>query len=485
MAKMVVPRALLLALVPVAGISSGGGGGAHLSSLSSGRAQQREANRSSATSTPLNRSGATTNASEAFASCLSRSCAPPRGQPCPASHPIPTNPTTSGCCAFWTGPCQTCCTEGPPPPPPPGPPPIGEWQWSMGSKMRVARGFGAWVVLNNGSVVSMAGSDNDQFAGPATNVTEIYDPQSNEWSRVADMLGWNATQNRMLQSMRSATLLANGTVMACCSGGRSNAAFRGGYQLWDPAKDEWTFVPRPLRSRDGNCGQTVENPVPCTPDFSARGVASQWLGGGRGRQRDYYHAQWRCHKLQLKANRHRADLGPTERQLVGLPVHAVPTLAFWPGAARERQPARSGRVSLGDQRDLGCNNRAMVPLRRSSAGHTSKSESRPGPQRLRFRGGWADNQLRRTEPMPPPDRLVHAKRRAVGSEHWAVGGLARDERTSLLPRVGSARLQRWRQRCMWAAQRRDGGDAAQWVYPSRRWHCANWQPRTQLQLEGY
>jgi len=47
-------------------------------------------------------------------------CAPPRGSPCPSAYPIATGVTSSGCCAFWSGPCQTCCTT-PPSPVPPGP----------------------------------------------------------------------------------------------------------------------------------------------------------------------------------------------------------------------------------------------------------------------------------------------------------------------------------------------------------------------------
>ncbi len=195
----------------------------------------------------------------AFATCLARACAPPRGEPCPASHPVATMPTSSGCCAFWTGPCQTCCTAGPPPPPPIGPPPIGEWQWSRAAIMNTARSFGAWVVLNNGSLLSVGGSDNDQFAGPATNTTELFDPQVGKWSRAADMLGWNNTLRRVVDGMGSATLLANGTVMACCSA--------QGYQLWNPATGQWSLIPHSLHARDGNCGQRSESPVLCRPSF--------------------------------------------------------------------------------------------------------------------------------------------------------------------------------------------------------------------------
>lgn len=45
----------------------------------------------------------------AHVKCMSPTCAPPRGNPCPQSHPLSTNRTVDGCCAFWSGPCQTCC----------------------------------------------------------------------------------------------------------------------------------------------------------------------------------------------------------------------------------------------------------------------------------------------------------------------------------------------------------------------------------------
>lgn len=45
--------------------------------------------------------------------CLSILCAPPRGNACPSDHPVATDITADGCCALWTGPCQTCCTRGP------------------------------------------------------------------------------------------------------------------------------------------------------------------------------------------------------------------------------------------------------------------------------------------------------------------------------------------------------------------------------------
>jgi hypothetical protein len=132
--------------------------------------------------------------------------------------------------------------------------------------MQVARGFGAWVVLNNGSVLSTAGSDNHLFAGPATNKTELYDPDTNSWHRAADLLGWNESAAsgggaRRSFSFRSATLLANGSVMACCN--------PSGYQLWDPTKDEWTAVPRPIRAVDGNCGSSVTHPQFCMPAAGA------------------------------------------------------------------------------------------------------------------------------------------------------------------------------------------------------------------------
>jgi len=102
--------------------------------------------------------------------------------------------------------------------------------WLRTGSLNLARDDSAMVVmLADGRVLAMGGRPS--LTGPSSRSAEVYDPESNSWSPVGDMV--------QARSYGTATLLPDGRVLVV-GGGAAGSASSVTAELFDPGTGRWT-----------------------------------------------------------------------------------------------------------------------------------------------------------------------------------------------------------------------------------------------------
>lgn len=120
--------------------------------------------------------------------------------------------------------------------------------WATGAPMGTARSAHTAVLLANGKVLV--------FGGAGTSLsTEIYDPALNTWTSAAPMEIAHNT-NPFLSARLAAVLLSDGRVLVA---GSTDPAPAASAEIYDPATNAWSSVANMIENRAGSAGALLKD----------------------------------------------------------------------------------------------------------------------------------------------------------------------------------------------------------------------------------
>ncbi len=103
--------------------------------------------------------------------------------------------------------------------------------WTLAAPMNIARSFSAFTTLNNGSLL-VAGGFAGAAADPLISSAELYNPNTNKWTKIAPMHEERAGA--------MAVTLDNGEVLV--TGGLGTSGALTSCELYDPATNTWSIT---------------------------------------------------------------------------------------------------------------------------------------------------------------------------------------------------------------------------------------------------
>src|SRR4051812_25182846 len=127
--------------------------------------------------------------------------------------------------------------------------------WSDAASMQVARQGQAAVRLQSGKVLVAGGYAADESADSPSGYTrtaEVYDPESNTWSRTADDMGTGRFQPTMTVLEDGRVLVAGGSGDVVDGDGIRGAVALTSAEIYDPATDSWSDAAAMSAAREGH-----------------------------------------------------------------------------------------------------------------------------------------------------------------------------------------------------------------------------------------